>query len=78
MLRTWPWLRGPAFLVKEKALGRLFEGAKGSQPADFCIATAQRAMLMGSVKHDSAAARAAIQAAPTYLNSLRVTSATGS
>src|SRR5713226_6646155 len=41
------------FFIREKAKGRISESVNEGQLADFCIAVAQGAMLVGKVKRDS-------------------------
>jgi AcrR family transcriptional regulator len=42
-----------AFFIREKAKGRIAEHVNEGQLADFCVAIAQGAMLVGKVKRDS-------------------------
>ncbi len=42
-----------AFFIREKATGRISDAVNERQLADFCMAVAQGAMLMGKVKRDS-------------------------
>ena len=42
-----------AFLIREKASGRLSQDANEEQLADFCIATIKGAMLLGKIKRNS-------------------------
>lgn len=61
-----------AFLVKEKAKGRLSNQASEECLADFCIATIQGAMLMGKIKRSSQTAESTLQKAVALLNSYLV------
>ena len=56
-----------AFLVREKAAGRLVEDAREQAIADYCIALIQGAMLMGKIKRNADVAEAAIGEAMAHL-----------
>jgi hypothetical protein len=52
-----------AFFIREKAAGRMSNGADEDQLADFCIAAVQGAMLMGKIKHSGETVELTIRAA---------------
>ena len=56
-----------AFFIKEKAKGALSENTDEGRLADFCIATAQGAMLLGKIKRSSRPVEAAMTAAMEHL-----------
>jgi TetR/AcrR family transcriptional regulator, transcriptional repressor for nem operon len=56
-----------AFFIREKAKGRISRGVNEGQLADFCIAVAQGAMLMGKVKRDSQLVEATFREALSHL-----------
>jgi AcrR family transcriptional regulator len=56
-----------AFFIKEKAQGRLAPEANAEQLADYCLAVAQGAMLMGKIKRSSEAAETIMREALTHL-----------
>jgi AcrR family transcriptional regulator len=56
-----------AFFIREKAKGRISKRVDEGQLADYCIAVAQGAMLMGKVKRDSRLVEAAMQEALSHL-----------
>ena len=56
-----------AFFVREKAKSRLAKAAKEDKLADFCIAAAQGAMLMGKIQRSSEVAEAAMREAISHL-----------
>jgi TetR/AcrR family transcriptional regulator, transcriptional repressor for nem operon len=56
-----------AFLIREKAAGRLDARVKEDDLADFCLATIQGAMLMGKVKRSSRLAERVVGEAMAHL-----------
>ncbi len=56
-----------AFFIREKAKGRISKRVDEGQLADYCIAVAQGAMLMGKVKRDSRIVEAAMKEALSHL-----------
>ncbi len=56
-----------SFFIREKAKGRISKGVDEGQLADYCIAVAQGAMLMGKVKRDSRLVEAAMKEALSHL-----------
>jgi len=58
-----------AFLIREKAAGRLEPGAREHELADFCLATVEGAMLMGRISRSSAVVEATIDEALIHLRS---------
>ena len=62
-----------AFFIREKARGRLAEGASEDGMADFCIAAIQGAMLLGKIKRDSKPAETTVREALTHLRGYAVT-----
>jgi|SRR5215471_3755627 len=58
-----------AFLVREKARGKLSRRANPESLADFCIATVQGAMLMGKVKRNSRTVETTIRESLAHLRS---------
>jgi AcrR family transcriptional regulator len=56
-----------AFFIREKAKGRIAKGVDEGQLADYCIAVAQGAMLVGKVKRDSRLVEAAMREALSHL-----------
>ena len=56
-----------AFFIREKAKSRLRKDAKEDQLADFCIAAAQGAMLMGKIQRNSQVAEASMRQALSHL-----------
>jgi TetR/AcrR family transcriptional regulator, transcriptional repressor for nem operon len=56
-----------AFFIREKAKGRITKGVDEGQLADFCIAVAQGAMLLGKVKRDSRLVETAMKEALSHL-----------
>src|SRR6516225_9804885 len=62
-----------AFFVREKAKSRLSKDAKEDTLADFCIAAAQGAMLMGKIQRSSEVAEASLREALSHLKSYIVT-----
>jgi AcrR family transcriptional regulator len=61
-----------AFFIREKAQGRLSEGASEDRMADFCIAAIQGAMLMGKVKRSSRTVEATVHEALAHLKGFAV------
>jgi len=62
-----------AFFVREKAKSRLSRDVKEDKLADFCIAAAQGAMLMGKIQRSSEVAEASLREALSHLRSYIVT-----
>jgi hypothetical protein len=62
-----------AFFVREKAKSRLSKEANEDKLADFCIAAAQGAMLMGKIQRSSEVAVASLREALAHLKSYIVT-----
>jgi TetR/AcrR family transcriptional regulator, transcriptional repressor for nem operon len=56
-----------AFFIREKARSRLSKDAREDQLADFCIAIAQGAMLMGKILRDSQAAEKSMREGLAHL-----------
>ncbi|SRR5258708_1804519 len=56
-----------AFFIREKAKGRISKRVDEGHLADYCIAVAQGAMLMGKVKRDSRLVEAALKEALSHL-----------
>jgi AcrR family transcriptional regulator len=56
-----------AFLIREKARGRLVADADEDRLADFCIATIQGGMLMGKVKRSAEPVKAVAREAVAHL-----------
>ena len=56
-----------AFFIREKAKGRIERRVDEGKLADYCIAIAQGAMLMGKVKRDSRLVEAAMKEALSHL-----------
>ena len=57
------------FFVREKAKSRLSKDANEDKLADFCIAAAQGAMLMGKIQRSSEVAEASLREAISHLRS---------
>ena len=60
-------MRIAAFLIKEKAQGRLAPEANEEQLADYCIAVVQGAMFMGKIKRSSEATEATMREALAHV-----------
>src|SRR5262249_15419144 len=56
-----------SFFIKEKAQGRLAVEVNEDELADYCIATAQGAMLMGKIKRSSEAVETVMRQALAHL-----------
>jgi TetR/AcrR family transcriptional repressor of nem operon len=61
-----------AFFIREKAIGRISESVNEGQLADFCIAVAQGAMLVGKVKRDSQLVETTFREAIAHLKAYAV------
>ena len=61
-----------AFFIREKAKGRLLDAVNERQLADFCMAVAQGAMLIGKVKRDSQLVEATFREALSHLRAYAV------
>ena len=61
-----------AFFIREKAKGRLLDSVNERQLADFCMAVAQGAMLIGKVKRDSQLVEATFREALSHLKAYAV------
>jgi TetR/AcrR family transcriptional repressor of nem operon len=66
-----------AFFIREKAKGRISRGVNEGHLADFCIAVAQGAMLMGKVKRDSQLVESAFREALSHLKAYAAKSESG-
>jgi AcrR family transcriptional regulator len=62
-----------AFFIREKAKGRISGAVNERQLADFCMAVAQGAMLLGKVKRDSQLVEATFHEALAHLKAYAVT-----
>jgi len=63
-----------AFFIRGKAKGRIVESVNEGQLADFCIAVAQGAMLVGKVKRDSQLVETTFREAIAHLKAYAVKS----
>ena len=61
-----------AFFIREKAGGRISDSVKERQLADFCIAVAQGAMLVGKINRDSQLVEATFREALSHLKAYAV------
>lgn len=61
-----------AFFIREKAKGRISDSVNERQLADFCMAVAQGAMLVGKVKRDSQLVEATFREALSHLKAYAV------
>jgi AcrR family transcriptional regulator len=61
-----------AFFIREKATGRISAAVNERQLADFCMAVAQGAMLVGKVKRDSHLVEATFREALSHLKAYAV------
>src|SRR5262249_1226051 len=69
-------MRIAAFFIKEKAQGRLAQEVDEEHLADYCIAVAQGAMLMGKIKRSSHAVAIAMGEALAHLKQLALSDRT--
>jgi hypothetical protein len=61
-----------AFFIREKARGRISDAVNERQLADFCMAVAQGAMLLGKVKRDRQLVEATFREALSHLKAYAV------
>jgi len=61
-----------AFFIREKAAGRMVEGVDERRLAEFCMAVAQGAMLVGKVKRDAALVEVSFREALAHLKAYAV------
>jgi hypothetical protein len=61
-----------AFFIRKKAKGRISDAVNERQLADFCMAVAQGAMLVGKVKRDSQLVEATFREALSHLKAYAV------
>jgi TetR/AcrR family transcriptional repressor of nem operon len=61
-----------AFFIREKATGRMSDAVNERQLADYCMAVAQGAMLLGKVNRDSQSVEATFREALSHLKAYAV------